>query len=105
MVLILYALAGATVILSMSAIGYLVFTRKPYVFTKSLRDGNSSLVFRSRIQLASVILSSGEGKDTIEFVRKNIKGGETIEFVYPNASEKARLRVEAGSGSVQTFEV
>ena len=103
--MILILIAGAVVLLCSLVICYLFLFSKPFSFSKTIKDDSASLIFSTRRDIQRVLLSCGSGKCEIKFERRNIRNGETIEFVYPLSLEKAKLVVEMGPEGVKTFDI
>ncbi len=103
----LVLLIGASVIIVICILvaAYLLLNQKPYTFAKSATGAGTSLLFDAKRDVRSISVSDGPGKKALKYERKNIKGGETVEFVFPNTDNKLILIVEEGSGSERTYEV
>jgi len=103
--IILLVAAALVIVICIIIVGYLLLNQKPYTFARSEKGTGTSLLFDARRDVRSISVSDGESARALRFERKNIKGGETVEFVFPGISSKLILIVEEGSGSARTYEI
>lgn len=97
--------AAAIVIACIIAIAYLLTRSKPVKFEKKTEKGNSCLTITANQDLARIAVSARFDSEEINFERKRIKKGQTVEFAYPYSVQPARLTVETESGKILVFEV
>ena len=97
--------AGAVVIACIAAVAYLLTRSKPVKYEKRLEGGNTCLAITANQDLAAITVTARFDSEEINFERKRIRKGQSVEFVYPHSSQSATLTVQAVSGKTLVFEV
>lgn len=98
----LTALAGAVVLSCMAAIAYMLGFSRPVAITKNGDFSYTHVVVRANRDIARMELVAGDG---LNFVRKGIARGHSVEFSYPASMPRALLRVEFGNGRLAEYAV
>jgi len=87
------------IVAALAVIVFLIFfLRKPYKWKKWIKGDRTVFVFEAGKDLKGIELHVRQGKEEMTFKRKNLKKGETVEFVYPVSTELATLMVDDDGG-------
>ncbi|MBU0592066.1 hypothetical protein KKF81_00650 [Candidatus Micrarchaeota archaeon] len=97
--MIIEACVVSVLLIGIIIIAYFVFTSKPFKYSKTTESKNTHITLTANKNLHQVSVQAKFGNEKIQFERKKIKKGQTIDFVYPFSNEKATLTVVEESGS------
>ncbi len=100
-----YACAGTVVLLCLVAIIYIVLGLKQFGYRKTVHGNSVSLSVSANRDIFRVAVAAPCDGGDVNFERRRIRKGQTIEFVYPRSNRKAKLTVEAESGRARVYEV
>jgi len=97
--------AGVLLIAAIAAMIYLVSSLKAFTYSKKKEGGNISLTVKAKRNLNRVSVVAWSEDGDVDFERRRIRKGQSIDFVYPYSDKKAKLVIEAESGNAQILEV
>ena len=80
------------------------FNKKIIDYEKTIEDGKSKVTVKANRKIRKITLTDGRGRDEVILTRENLEQGETIEFIYPLSTEKAKINVDDGK-QAHSFEV
>ena len=97
--------AGAVILIGLAVIIFILWNMKPFSTKKRTEGTNTALTVTAKRNLDKVTVIARFGNEEVNFERKRVKKGQSIEFVYPSSKKPAKLIVEVGSGHVLAAEV
>ncbi len=97
--------AGAIIIACIAAIAYLLTSTGKVKCERTNKDGKAWIKIIANKEIPKVEIIGKFGKEEIKFERKDIKKGQTIEFSYPQSSEKAKVTLYDEHGKPEVIEL
>ncbi len=100
--MILELCSGSLILGCIAAIVYLLKFNKPVKVEKKISEGMVHITVEAKRNIAKIEVTSGK---KVHFLRKNIRGGDTVEFVYPLAEDHATLLIDLDNGKRLTIKL
>jgi len=97
--------AGGLILLILVIVVYLLFSSKPVTYSKRAGPNKTDLAVTAKSNLRRISVVAKVEEETIEFERKRIRKGQTVDFEYPTSNVRVKLTVEEESGKQRTYEI
>lgn len=95
---------GIIIVAVLAILFFIFFIKRPYSWKKQVKGNETILIFEPGKDVKAIELKVGQEKEAMSFMRRNLRKGEKVEFVYAASARPAQLIIEDDRGR-KTYEV